>query len=141
MPARNLGVMEIPSEVAEAYRRAAFAMLNNYRNRLPGDFRSFPGPSVCFRGSGADFRAIADSNLESDFLILFSLYESFSPPGLPTSAFFLSLQLGELGIKKIEARPPLDRKKNPGTAWGRGGDGGFLTPPWRVNLLAREFLG
>ena len=31
------GVMEIPPEVAEAYRRAAFAMLNNYRNKSPGD--------------------------------------------------------------------------------------------------------
>jgi hypothetical protein len=31
------GVMEIPSEVAEAYRRAAFAMLNSYRNKALGD--------------------------------------------------------------------------------------------------------
>jgi hypothetical protein len=60
---------------------------------LPGKLWGFPGN--------------ADSNLKSDFLNLFSLYESFPRPGLPSSAFFLSLQLGGLGIKKIEAAAPL----------------------------------
>jgi replicative DNA helicase len=36
------GEMKIPSEVAEDYRRGAFAMLNNYRNKGLGDLSPIP---------------------------------------------------------------------------------------------------